>query len=65
MHHSARNDQFAFNTCLLAPETDKSSFDTGCAYYGQLITVAFDRNYPIFIAAKHLPLCIVKEIIVL
>ena len=22
MHHSARNDQFSFHTCLMAPETD-------------------------------------------
>ena len=37
MHHSARNDQFAFHTCLMAPETDLSSFTTGCAHYRQLI----------------------------
>ena len=30
-HHSERNDQFAFHTSLLAPETDLSSFTTGCA----------------------------------
>ena len=29
MHHSSRKYQFAFHTCLLAPETDLSSFTIG------------------------------------
>ena len=41
MHYSARNDLFDFHTYLLAPETDKSSFTTGCAYYGQFISFIF------------------------
>ena len=30
------NDKFAFHTFLLAPDTDKSTFATGHAHYGQL-----------------------------
>ena len=37
MHHSAGNDQFAFQIFLLAPNTDLSTFVTGRAHYGQLI----------------------------
>ena len=31
------NDKFAFHTFLLAPDTDKSTFATSHAHYGQLI----------------------------
>ena len=37
MHDSAGNDEFAFRTFLLAPDTDKFTFTTGRAHYGQLI----------------------------
>ena len=37
MHHSAGNDQFAFKTFLLAPDTDQSTFNTGRAHYGKSI----------------------------
>ena len=37
MYHSAGNDQFAFHTFLLAPDTDLSTFTIGHTLYGQLI----------------------------
>ena len=41
MHHSAGNDQFAFFTFPLAPDTDKSTFTSDHAHYGQLISINF------------------------
>ena len=37
MYHLAGNDQFAFHTFILAPDTDLSTFTIGHALYGQLI----------------------------
>ena len=36
MHNSAGNDQFAFHTYLLAPDTDESTFASGRAHWCQL-----------------------------
>ena len=41
MHLSARNDQFAFHTFLMAPETDLATFTTVCVHYGRLISFCF------------------------
>ena len=51
MHHSTRNDQFAFHTCLMAPETDQSSFTMGCAHYGQLILLVL-RLFVILVISR-------------
>ena len=56
MHHSASNDQFAFHTCLMAPETGYSSFTTGCAHNGQLI-MNINSKLKIFMIASNI--CIV------
>ena len=41
MPHSAGNDQFAFHTFHLAPDTDQSMFTTDHAHYGQLISINY------------------------
>ena len=47
MHHCAGNYQFVFHTFFLASDTDKSTFTTGRAHYGQLIRVfvSFPLNH--------------------
>ena len=39
LHHYAGNDQLAFHSLVLTPDTDYSTFTKGCAHYGQLILV--------------------------